>query len=375
MSTIGYSGSFSNYAYQNASYGNQFATEDVIAPCDMWVSAAHWYAGGDGGAINMAPCLWDSSDNLLWNGSSQSVPQGSISVNGQSWNSQSTGFLIKSGQSMRPGFWWQPGVGAVWSYSGSVSGLANTSAASSPANLTSTTTTHAGVGAYLDYTQVYAPTATTNNPTNITQTTATLIGVFSDEGWGAAGAGNTTWTLYLNTSQSKTGATTFTGSFSGNGVQETGAASGLTAGHTYYVLAEASNAEGTGDGSWVSFTTLNNAPPNAPSGLSPANDAAVNVAGSGVTLSWTFNAGSSGDPCTGSYIAFYAGTSAGPPTAGWYWWTGSAWSSTPTQGLSGSGTSRTIPASAFGSGSPFEGVPTLTWSVANENANGLGAYA
>ncbi len=283
MPDLGYSGGFTNYADQNSSYGNQFATELVTAPCDMWVTEVYWYAAGDGGAVTMTWCLWDSADNLLTNGGPQSVPAGSLSVNGQQWNSQASGFLIKSGQQMRPGFWWSSG-GAVWSYSTSISGLANTSAVSSPSNLTSTTTTNAGIGAYLVYFQVYPPLATTNAATSVAQTTVTLNGQLT--------TGNLDTTYYwqwgLSTAYGSSTTSQDAGSGGGTIVVSQGLA-GLTAGTTYHTRLVATNADGTAYGADVVFTTTTAySAPYAPTLTTPTNSSYADVA-SGETFSPVYN--------------------------------------------------------------------------------------
>lgn len=49
------------------------------------IQEVHVYFGGWQAAVNANLCIWDASGNILWVGSSQSVPQGTTSVGGQAW--------------------------------------------------------------------------------------------------------------------------------------------------------------------------------------------------------------------------------------------------------------------------------------------------
>ncbi len=357
MPTIGYSGGFTNYAYQAASYGNQFATELVTAPCDMWVTAAYWYAGGDGGAVNMTWCIWDGSDNLLSNGVSQSVPAGSLAVDGQQWNSQGTGILIKSGQAFRPGFWWEGPNGAVWSYGTSVSGLANTSDSTYPGNLTSTTTTNAGVGAYLEYYQVYPPTATTNAATSVAETSVTLNG--------STNPGNLSTTYYWQWGPSTAYGNQTSSQNAGSGgsaVNVSQGLSGLTGGTTYHTRLVASNADGTAYGGDVVFTTTAAySAPYAPTLTTPTNSSYADVA-SGETFSPTYN---SSDGQNQNAYAFRIKVS-GATSYSYYNASTNALQSTIVWNASniapGASFSATLPSGAIADGN------TYNWSFASQEA-------
>ena len=95
------------------------------------------------------------------------------------------------------------------------------------------------------------PILSTTEITEITQTTATSGGNITDEGGATVTARGVCWSTSQNPtiSDSKTEDGTGTGNF-------TSSISGLEPNTTYYVRAYATNSEGTGYGSELSFTTL-----------------------------------------------------------------------------------------------------------------------
>lgn len=98
---------------------------------------------------------------------------------------------------------------------------------------------------------VQVPVLTTSNVSNITQTTATIGGNVSSDGGATVTARGVCWSTGQTptTTDSKTKDGKGTGSFKSN-------LTGLTVNTTYYVRAYAINSAGTGYGSIISLTTL-----------------------------------------------------------------------------------------------------------------------
>ena len=154
-------------------------------------------------------------------------------------------------------------------------------------------------------TGVNKPTVTTNSVTDITQTTATGGGNVTNDGGATVTERGICWSTSHNptTSGNHTANGTGTGSFT---VQMTG----LTAGTTYYVRAYATNSQGTGYGSEVSFTTTANLPTvttaqvsnitqtTALGGGNVTNDGGASVTERGICWSTSHNPTTSGSHAT-----------------------------------------------------------------------------
>jgi hypothetical protein len=213
-------------------------------------------------------------------------------------------------------------------------------------------------------TSALLPTATTGSA-SANGTTATIYGTVSDNGLAADGGGNSTYNFNWATNP---GLSPYTGTtptaFSGNGNNENWGLTGLTASTTYYYQIVAWSGQGYTYGSIQSFTT--NGLPNAPTLTSPANGAALNIVASGVTFAWTYNTGGAG----GGQTKYSLQLDPTPYTT-YYYWTGSAWTTTRTDVASSAGS---VAISAAQWNASF-GAGTFYWSVATTDAAGLGPYA
>ena len=168
------------------------------------------------------------------------------------------------------------------------------------------------------------PVLTTSDATEITKISAKSGGNILSDGGATVTIRGICWSTGATPtiSDSKTTEITGTGSFTGN-------LTGLSAGITYYVRAFATNSEGTGYGSAVSFTTLSPTPPvlatsdvsgitkiTAASGGTITNDGGATIIARGVCWSMgatptILNSKTTDGNGTGNFISSLDGLSAG----------------------------------------------------------------
>jgi hypothetical protein len=282
MATLGSQpGGFNYYLwYGSGGEPNQVATDLYTMPVDGWVSSVSFYADSYSGTTEFTWVVWDSSGNVLTNGGPEYIGSGSQSVGGQSWQTQSTGFLLKAGTQVRIGWWRAESGSMLFSRTASGNGYTGSNQPGSPGSLGSLSGLGGQIGAYLTYTQVSAPSVTTQAATSVTPTSAQINGTVNDNGWSSATGGSTSWDFNWNTSPSggtPAGGGTFTGS---TGVSTT--LTGLSPSTTYYFQVAAWNSEGTTDGSWVGFTTpaYAGAPSATTGSASSITTTSANLAGS-----------------------------------------------------------------------------------------------
>ncbi len=202
------------------------------------------------------------------------------------------------------------------------------------------------------------PTVNTDAATSIGSTTATLQGDLNPNGFDTQGFfqwGTTTG--YGNTTSNQD---------QGSGTYDVGfsqALTGLTTGATYHYRAVGTNSGGTNYGADAQFTV------GLPSTTlsTPTNGYTAYFGTVGVTFVFAYvNNGATGAQLDYSLaVTNPAGTT--------YYWTGSAWSLSPTPWVTSSSGSITISAAQWSATFPSPGV--YYWTAATQDANGKSAYA
>jgi len=147
---------FNAWYYWQGANGNEVATPLMTVPVNMYVTSVSFYAGSYGGSPTVTWVIWNSSGNNIYNGSAWTPSGGSGSINGQSWQSQSTGFYLQAGQQIRIGWWWSGSTNKmVWSTVANgcnPSGLSTNSYQGSPGSLAGATANDScSVGGRLTY--------------------------------------------------------------------------------------------------------------------------------------------------------------------------------------------------------------------------------
>jgi hypothetical protein len=202
------------------------------------------------------------------------------------------------------------------------------------------------------------PTVNTDAATSIGSTTATLQGDLNPNGFDTQGFfqwGTTTG--YGNTTSNQD---------QGSGTSDVGfsqALTGLTTGATYHYRAVGTNVGGTNYGADAQFTV------GLPSTTlsTPTKGYTAYFGTVGVTFVFAYvNNGATGAQLDYSLaVTNPAGTT--------YYWTGSAWSLSPTPWVTSSSGSITISAAQWSATFPSPGV--YYWTAATQDANGKSAYA
>jgi hypothetical protein len=217
-----------------------------------------------------------------------------------------------------------------------------------------------GYGADQQFTTInpIPPTVNTDAASSIGATTATLQGDLNPNGFDTQGFfqwGTTTG--YGNTTSNQD---------QGSGTSDVGfsqALTGLTTGATYHYRAVGTNSGGTNYGADAQFTV------GLPSTTlsTPTNGYTAYFGTVGVTFVFAYvNNGATGAQLDYSLaVTNPAGTT--------YYWTGSAWSLSPTPWVTSSSGSITISAAQWSATFPSPGV--YYWTAATQDANGKSAYA
>ena len=215
-------------------------------------------------------------------------------------------------------------------------------------------------GSWVSFTTLAAsaPTVNTDAATSIGATTATLQGDLNPNGFDTQGYFQWgTTTAYGNTTSNQD---------QGSGTSDVGfsqALTGLTTGATYHYRAVGTNIGGTNYGADAQFTV------GLPSTTlsTPTRGYTTYFGTFGVTFVFAYvNNGATGAQLDYSLaVTNPAGTT--------YYWTGSAWSLSPTPWVTSSSGSITISAAQWSATFPSPGV--YYWTAATQDANGKSAYA
>lgn len=205
----------------------------------------------------------------------------------------------------------------AWFWSGTIDEVGIWNRALSSAEVT----TLYGSGNGLAYPFVTVPVVTTQAVSGIGTSTSTANGNITDIG----GSSPTTRGFKYGLTETDTWTVSESGTY-GAGAY-TGSLTGLSLGTTYYVRAFATNAQGTGYGSYVSFTALANAPTVSTTGTSGTNATSTTATGNitatgganattrgfkyGLAQEDTWTVSQNGSYGTGEYSLSVTGLSAG----------------------------------------------------------------
>lgn len=121
MASFGWpSPNFMSWRYTGWNSDNNVSTGPTTMPEDGTVTQIVYYCAGRLGPINTQGCLWYDTGGLIAAGSVIAAPGGSLSTNGQTWNSSACNVFMGRGQVFTMGWWRNPANGSdcVWSYAG-----------------------------------------------------------------------------------------------------------------------------------------------------------------------------------------------------------------------------------------------------------------
>lgn len=156
MATLGNSThpTFGWDAYQSSA--NQAAQKYTMPTGGGTITSVTFYGSGDGSSHNIGyGCIWDSSGNLLAQGSGVSTTGGGQSAGGQTWHTDTltTPLVVTAGTQIYIG--WQRSTSTLfdWSWAGDSATVAYHTSGNSPANFGSSASVQNGsIGAYATYT-------------------------------------------------------------------------------------------------------------------------------------------------------------------------------------------------------------------------------